>query len=443
MEFIEKRYPGIASSSVLQEQPKPGNQLPPEVLTTMLMCLQATVSNISPSIGQKIMQLLTNCRQQLAKPSTQPPPPPPQQPQSSMPSMNPNPGGESPVPTPPAPISMPVVRATFTGLHVSNDRFGQVTPTTPAPTAAPQLQRPTNLGEPFGGITANVPPQTTPSSSGFSGLLTGLAGWNRGGLPGAASPVRGMLTSQTPHPIGGGQNISMFSDQPGSSAVGSTGGMHRSASAMGAPISHMASFIQQNLPTPISSQPPAINQQAPIGPNAVPGQAQHQVATMGPDINQDFTQPIQEEANSYFQQIYATPPSPTITIEQFLDTLKQFQQSQNKKDRDVFSCMLKNLFDEYKFFPQYPERELYITSLLFGGIIREGLVTDLPLAFALRSVLEALKKEQGSKMWYFGLCALDQYKTRLKEFATYCHSMMNMLQFLPRNITEVNLKLKI
>ena len=36
--------------------------------------------------------------------------------------------------------------------------------------------------------------------------------------------------------------------------------------------------------------------------------------------------------------------------------------------------MLKNLFEEYKFFPHYPERELEITARVFGGIIRESLV---------------------------------------------------------------------
>ena len=36
--------------------------------------------------------------------------------------------------------------------------------------------------------------------------------------------------------------------------------------------------------------------------------------------------------------------------------------------------MLRNLFEEYKFFPQYPDKELHITAQLFGGIIEQGLV---------------------------------------------------------------------
>jgi len=36
--------------------------------------------------------------------------------------------------------------------------------------------------------------------------------------------------------------------------------------------------------------------------------------------------------------------------------------------------MIKNLFEEYNFFEQYPEKELHTTALLFGGVVREGLV---------------------------------------------------------------------
>ena len=55
--------------------------------------------------------------------------------------------------------------------------------------------------------------------------------------------------------------------------------------------------------------------------------------------------------------------------------LKSFKNSSDKRERDVFSCMLRNLFEEYRFFPQYPDRELNTTAVLFGGIIEQGLIT--------------------------------------------------------------------
>ena len=86
-----------------------------------------------------------------------------------------------------------------------------------------------------------------------------------------------------------------------------------------------------------------------------------------------------------------------MSVDQLLDMLKQFKDSINKKERvsgptqplggqvvtvfspslsqDLFVCMLRNMFEEYKFFPQFPEKELQITGQLFGGIIEHGLVT--------------------------------------------------------------------
>ncbi len=64
-----------------------------------------------------------------------------------------------------------------------------------------------------------------------------------------------------------------------------------------------------------------------------------------------------------------------MSIDEVLDLLKRFQDSSIRREREVFTCMLRNLFDEYKFFPQYPDKELHTTAQLFGGIIEHGLVT--------------------------------------------------------------------
>ena len=59
--------------------------------------------------------------------------------------------------------------------------------------------------------------------------------------------------------------------------------------------------------------------------------------------------------------------------------------------QDLFMCILRNMFDEYKFFPRFPDKELQITGQLFGGIIEYGLVTYMTLSLALRYVLQSLK----------------------------------------------------
>ncbi|XP_046976723.1 CCR4-NOT transcription complex subunit 1 isoform X2 [Vanessa cardui] len=158
-----------------------------------------------------------------------------------------------------------------------------------------------------------------------------------------------------------------------------------------------------------------------------------------PEIMHNVSKEIEDEANSYFQRIYNHPPHPTLSIDEVLEMLKKFQDSSNKREREVFSCMLRNLFEEYKFFPQYPDKELHITAQLFGGIIEKGLVPSyVSLGLALRFVLDALRKPEGSKMYYFGIAALDRFKSRLKDYHKYCEHVRAIPHFseFPPHLVE-------
>jgi len=146
----------------------------------------------------------------------------------------------------------------------------------------------------------------------------------------------------------------------------------------------------------------------------------------------------EKEADTYFQRIYNQSASGSMTVDEVLDMLKRFQDSPNKRDRDVSYCMLKNLFKEYRYFPQYPDKELLITAQLFGGIIQTGIAKYMPLVVALRNVLEALRSPFNSKMYFFGITALDRFKTRLKEYPLYCQHLINLPNFneFPQHIIE-------
>jgi CCR4-NOT transcription complex subunit 1 len=45
--------------------------------------------------------------------------------------------------------------------------------------------------------------------------------------------------------------------------------------------------------------------------------------------------------------------------------------SADQREQEISACMLHNLFDEYRFFHKYPEKELRTTSILFGQIIKQ------------------------------------------------------------------------
>ncbi|MGK3760527.1 MAG: CCR4-NOT transcription complex subunit 1, partial [Bacillariaceae sp.] len=139
---------------------------------------------------------------------------------------------------------------------------------------------------------------------------------------------------------------------------------------------------------------------------------------------------VEEMATAYFQKIYTSEQS----IGEVVEMLKRFKTSGNSKENEIFACMVHNLFDEYRFFSKYPEKELRITGILFGTLIEEQLVSSITLGIALRYVLEALRKPPSSsgsttssgKMFQFGMFALEQFKGRLHEWPQYCSHIVQI-----------------
>ena len=113
-----------------------------------------------------------------------------------------------------------------------------------------------------------------------------------------------------------------------------------------------------------------------------------------------------------------------ISIDEVISMLKGFQlPSAAPREQQVYACMVHNLFDEYRYFPKYPDKPLRTTALLFGSLVQHGLVSNITLGMFLRYVLEALRKPLGSKMCAFGATALDQFKMRLPEWPQYCQHL--------------------
>lgn len=63
----------------------------------------------------------------------------------------------------------------------------------------------------------------------------------------------------------------------------------------------------------------------------------------------------------------------------------------------------------------------------------------MSLSLALRYVLDSLKKPPTSKMYLFGMAALDKFKTRLKDFSQYCASIASIPHFqqFPMHLKQV------
>ncbi|XP_066506128.1 CCR4-NOT transcription complex subunit 1 isoform X2 [Hoplias malabaricus] len=263
-----------------------------------------------------------------------------------------------------------------------------------------------NLGSSATSHTQNMQGFPPPLSSAFSNPQSPAKAFPPLTNPNPSTPFGGIsgLSSQLPGPLGSGSL----------SGIGS---------GLGMPAVSSDPFGPRKMSTP-GLNPPTF---------------QHSdLSHVWPEANQHFSKEIDDEANSYFQRIYNHPPHPTMSVDEVLEMLQRFKDSNIKREREVFNCMLRNLFEEYRFFPQYPDKELHITACLFGGIIEKGLVTYMALGLALRYVLEALRKPYGSKMYYFGIAALDRFKNRLKDYPQYCQHLASIGHFLqfPHHLQE-------
>ncbi|VDK67886.1 unnamed protein product [Litomosoides sigmodontis] len=167
-----------------------------------------------------------------------------------------------------------------------------------------------------------------------------------------------------------------------------------------------------------------------------PGRIAVPPAPMDDLTSVQFSEEIQNEANMYFQQIYSQHMQ--MPVADFVERLKQFKASNVQRDKDILACVVKNLFEEYRFFHEYPERELRTTAEVYGSIIREGIISNLQFATAVRKVIESLQAEPGSMLWTFGLVALNACRTKLSLYPKVCVMIANQRNFqhFPQNLKD-------
>jgi CCR4-NOT transcription complex subunit 1 len=126
---------------------------------------------------------------------------------------------------------------------------------------------------------------------------------------------------------------------------------------------------------------------------------------------------IKDAANSFFEQIY----SEKISLDQCVARFRAMTASNNPADREVFDYMIHNLFVEYQYFHQYPEKELLITSNLVGILVLHNILPNDRLLELMQMVLNAVNKdpETSKNIHRFGVTALFRFKDRLQEWPNY------------------------
>lgn len=121
---------------------------------------------------------------------------------------------------------------------------------------------------------------------------------------------------------------------------------------------------------------------------------------------------IDAEVNRQFSALYAEE----ITCAEMVAGMEKMAATPASSPAyKVFDRMVQLLFRECRFFPKYPLFELAITAELMGRLIDSGVLmahgkpSNGTHVLALRSILEALRKGPGSKMFGFAVTAMEYF----------------------------------
>ncbi|KAH6909843.1 hypothetical protein BKA70DRAFT_1425557 [Coprinopsis sp. MPI-PUGE-AT-0042] len=122
-----------------------------------------------------------------------------------------------------------------------------------------------------------------------------------------------------------------------------------------------------------------------------------------------YSNEIESEVDAIYKQVY----DEQISVYQVIWMLKQYKESANTHDHEVFSSVIHFLFDEYKLFQSYyPASELRMTADLFGALIQHKLIDYIPLGIAIRYIIDALNFPPETNLFGFDRQALSRFEFR-------------------------------
>lgn len=133
--------------------------------------------------------------------------------------------------------------------------------------------------------------------------------------------------------------------------------------------------------------------------------------------NSPFDPPkdVEEIADGHLKNIF----SGEISMEKATAELQKFKESTNQKSRTIYACIIHNLFDEYRFFPKYSDRDLLKAATLFGSIINKDIIKGITLDLAKNFIFSSwISNDQ--RMLQFAVIALNEFKGRIKEWPHFC-----------------------
>ncbi|XP_025416408.1 CCR4-NOT transcription complex subunit 1-like [Sipha flava] len=124
---------------------------------------------------------------------------------------------------------------------------------------------------------------------------------------------------------------------------------------------------------------------------------------------------IREEAHYYVKKVMSLSFN-CLSSDEFMEILKDLNDSSIRRNKEVFSCIISKLLDERTHFPGYSYDIFMKLANVYGGLIEYNLISDPEtLKNTLQLVMDALKSRPNSRMFDFGVAALNRFYEHLWE----------------------------
>ncbi|KAJ8607707.1 hypothetical protein MRB53_040095 [Persea americana] len=131
------------------------------------------------------------------------------------------------------------------------------------------------------------------------------------------------------------------------------------------------------------------------------------------------------DADAKMQESFRVMYNGEMQVSEIIDMLKRYKTSEDPAEQDLFACMVFGLFDEFNCFGEYPVDALATTAALFGDIIKNNLLPQIPEQVGVAMVLEAVHDYDAEHgMFKFGLQALLHFQIRLKEWTLFAKCLL-------------------
>ncbi|KAI9504686.1 CCR4-Not complex component, Not1-domain-containing protein, partial [Coemansia spiralis] len=138
---------------------------------------------------------------------------------------------------------------------------------------------------------------------------------------------------------------------------------------------------------------------------------------------------IEKEAESLFLRLYREE----LSVDKMVDTLENLYDSLQMYKRKIYAHVVQYPLEEFSFFDNYPDKELAVTGKLVGLLLQRHMLSAANEPAILDMLARALQASSTTKLFRFGLTALQECQTRIEQLPIFCAALYQIPAFRQSN----------